>query len=142
MFTPAPGSSVIGLNNSYFNRLAEADRYYAGSADESSGSESAPGLFRTPSRPGVAADVSFGSALGLGAKASPDGSTPPVPETHKFVGTVDYVAPESILGLGGDDAAVDWVSLTFVFCLCHVFAPADEHVSVFVWTVGSWRHYV
>lgn len=34
--------------------------------------------------------------------------------------SVDYVAPESILGLGGDDAAVDWVRrcLTFLLASC------------------------
>jgi serine/threonine-protein kinase RIM15 len=32
------------------------------------------------------------------------------PPTDKcFVGTPDYLAPETILGLRGDDAAVDWV---------------------------------
>lgn len=34
------------------------------------------------------------------------GGTPP--GEQKFVGTPDYLAPETILGLG-DDAAVDWV---------------------------------
>jgi serine/threonine-protein kinase RIM15 len=38
------------------------------------------------------------------------GGTPPA--DRKFVGTPDYLAPETILGLRGDDAAVDWV--------CHV----------------------
>lgn len=32
------------------------------------------------------------------------------PGEQKFVGTPDYLAPETILGLRGDDAAVDWVS--------------------------------
>jgi serine/threonine-protein kinase RIM15 len=35
------------------------------------------------------------------------GNTPP--GEQKFVGTPDYLAPETILGLRGDDAAVDWV---------------------------------
>lgn len=36
-------------------------------------------------------------------------STPP--GAQKFVGTPDYLAPETILGLRGDDAAVDWVCI-------------------------------
>lgn len=37
------------------------------------------------------------------------GTTPP--GEQKFVGTPDYLAPETILGLRGDDAAVDWWAL-------------------------------
>ncbi|KAJ3802044.1 hypothetical protein GGU11DRAFT_107472 [Lentinula aff. detonsa] len=37
------------------------------------------------------------------------GGTPP--GEQKFVGTPDYLAPETILGLRGDDAAVDWWAL-------------------------------
>ena len=33
------------------------------------------------------------------------------PGEQKFVGTPDYLAPESILGISGDDATVDWVSV-------------------------------
>lgn len=36
------------------------------------------------------------------------------PGEQKFVGTPDYLAPETILGLRGDDAAVDWVCLSAV----------------------------
>ena len=35
------------------------------------------------------------------------GVTPP--GEQKFVGTPDYLAPETILGLRGNDTAVDWV---------------------------------
>jgi serine/threonine-protein kinase RIM15 len=35
------------------------------------------------------------------------------PGEQKFVGTPDYLAPETILGLRGDDALVDWVSRFF-----------------------------
>lgn len=41
--------------------------------------------------------------------ASSGGGTPP--GEQKFVGTPDYLAPETILGLRGDDAAVDWWAL-------------------------------
>ncbi|KAI0375526.1 hypothetical protein BV20DRAFT_959507 [Pilatotrama ljubarskyi] len=39
----------------------------------------------------------------------PSGNTPPAEQ--KVVGTPDYLAPETILGLRGDDAAVDWWAL-------------------------------
>ncbi|TRM67617.1 hypothetical protein BD626DRAFT_479309 [Schizophyllum amplum] len=42
---------------------------------------------------------------------SSHGGTPPGPGEQKFVGTPDYLAPETILGLRGDDAAVDWWAL-------------------------------
>lgn len=39
------------------------------------------------------------------------------PPTEKgFVGTPDYLAPETILGLRGDDAAVDWVCFPVLPC--------------------------
>lgn len=40
---------------------------------------------------------------------SNSGGTGTPPGEQKFVGTPDYLAPETILGLRGDDAAVDWV---------------------------------
>ncbi|KAL1747482.1 hypothetical protein HDZ31DRAFT_31849 [Schizophyllum fasciatum] len=39
------------------------------------------------------------------------GGTPPGPGEQRFVGTPDYLAPETILGLRCDDAAVDWWAL-------------------------------
>jgi len=45
------------------------------------------------------------------------------PPTEKgFVGTPDYLAPETILGLRGDDAAVDWVclfALLYAYCVIY-----------------------
>ncbi|KAF8513686.1 hypothetical protein JB92DRAFT_3164692 [Gautieria morchelliformis] len=32
------------------------------------------------------------------------------PADQKFIRTPDYLAPESILGISGDDLTVDWVS--------------------------------
>jgi serine/threonine-protein kinase RIM15 len=46
----------------------------------------------------------------LRSHSSPGGSGTQAGE-QKFVGTPDYLAPETILGLRGDDAAVDWVSI-------------------------------
>lgn len=56
----------------------------------------------------------FGSQTG-GTQESlltaPQGSSGSGGQLKKFVGTPDYLAPESILGLGMDDAAVDWWAL-------------------------------
>lgn len=52
-------------------------------------------------------------------KANPLESTDPVAAQKQFVGTPDYLAPESILGIGMD-ARVDWVRLH----LYHYLAPA------------------
>jgi serine/threonine-protein kinase RIM15 len=102
----SPGSQVSGSyaafsQSSYFNDGRQ-------SGEESSGSDYAPRHKRNTAQT-AALGVSLQTALGLKSRAESE-HTPPISETHKFVGTVDYVAPESILGLAnGDDASVDWV---------------------------------
>ncbi|KII95252.1 hypothetical protein PLICRDRAFT_661227 [Plicaturopsis crispa FD-325 SS-3] len=86
---------------------------------ESSGSESVSGMYprkslsgRPNDRPGESPQQSFASELTNDLRShhsNPGGSTPP--GDQKFVGTPDYLAPETILGLRGDDAAVDWWAL-------------------------------
>ena len=57
---------------------------------------------------------SFATELTNDLRSHPTpGGTPP--GEQKVVGTPDYLAPETILGLRGDDAAVDWVRLDVVF---------------------------
>lgn len=80
---------------------------------ESSGSESVSGL--RPRRSMKLADSplqSFATELttDLRSHSTSGGLTPP--GEQKFVGTPDYLAPETILGLRGNDAAVDWVRLS------------------------------
>lgn len=52
---------------------------------------------------------SFATELTNELLSHSNGGTPP--GEQKVVGTPDYLAPETILGLRGDDAAVDWVDL-------------------------------
>ncbi|WWC60586.1 uncharacterized protein I303_103160 [Kwoniella dejecticola CBS 10117] len=85
------------LSQSYFAQQLQD----TASADESSGSESAgviPKHIRQMSIANKTGDVSSSSGK----------------EPARFVGTPDYLAPESILGIGQDDAAVDWWALGVV----------------------------
>ncbi|MCO5598837.1 hypothetical protein L7F22_052936 [Adiantum nelumboides] len=58
----------------------------------------------------VASGHGSGSAGAIGGSTGQTGSGSGA-QLKKFVGTPDYLAPESILGLGMDDAAVDWWAL-------------------------------
>jgi serine/threonine-protein kinase RIM15 len=77
------------------------------SADESSGSES------------VAAVTDIMRQMSIANKGTSDTGTPYVTGdgtkgVPRFVGTPDYLAPESILGIGTDDRMVDWWALGVV----------------------------
>ncbi|WVR05595.1 hypothetical protein IAU60_002614 [Kwoniella sp. DSM 27419] len=82
------------LSQSYFTQQMQG----SGSPDDSSGSESA-GLIPKHIR-----------QMSTVNKTSSTGPSTPA----RFVGTPDYLAPESILGIGQDDAAVDWWALGVV----------------------------
>jgi serine/threonine protein kinase len=53
----------------------------------------------------------FGSSVLADAAAAPHAPSNSGAQLKKFVGTPDYLAPESILGIGMDDMAVDWWAL-------------------------------
>ena len=127
---PAPhyrqGYPLISGSSSYLSPAAsERGDDPAESSGPASGSGSGSGAepFFAPRRPGgVATDSplqSFASELtsDLRSHVAPGGGTPP--GEHKFVGTPDYLAPETILGLSGDDSTVDWVCLTITRLRTH-----------------------
>lgn len=94
---------------------------------ESSGSESLSGLHlrRTGGKSTESPLQSFATELTTDLRShsnsnSHSSGTPP--GDQKFVGTPDYLAPETILGLRGDDAAVDWVRSFFLTDTTRKFA--------------------
>ena len=83
---------------------------------ESSGSESVSGL--RPRRSLKLADSplqSFATELTTDLRSHSTSGGLNSPGEQKFVGTPDYLAPETILGLRGNDTAVDWVRYLSMF---------------------------
>lgn len=73
---------------------------------------------------------------------SGSGGTPP--GEQKFVGTPDYLAPETILGLRGDDASVDWVRNFFSLMIfsADLFSDSGRLVSSHTNSFMAFLHFI
>jgi serine/threonine-protein kinase RIM15 len=129
--SPLIPSDLIG-GGSYFNQqpapvYRQGTNSFLSSTDdvsESSGSDVFAPFFSTQASsrraPGSASDSplqSFASELTSDLRSHPMPGSGTPPGEQKFVGTPDYLAPETILGLSGDDSAVDWVRCECLFIL-------------------------
>ena len=115
MSTPALAPQSSSSQTGYFGNVPITDAFSLDTPSESSGSSSAP-----PSAHAKFASPSPLSPTSMATRplgvAGPPGAAPETPNKH-FVGTPDYLAPESILGVGMD-ACVDWWALGVICYEC------------------------
>ena len=143
--SPLPSADMLA-GGSYFNqrthavpRLAPSPHIYStDDVSESSGSDSFTGFFPRRSISKTESPLqSFATELTNDLRSHSGVGTPP--GEQKFVGTPDYLAPETILGLRGDDAGVDWVSFELELILSF---EVTLHTDIFFVLVGFGRHHI
>ncbi|KZT42899.1 kinase-like protein [Sistotremastrum suecicum HHB10207 ss-3] len=134
-----PGGSYFALKTHSAPHVAGTSSLSTSLTDdpgESSGSESLAGgfMFRGLSKPSDSPLQSFATELTTDLRShSTSGSGTP-PGEQKVVGTPDYLAPETILGISVDDRMVDWWALGVItYEFLYGFPPfhADTPEKVF-----------
>lgn len=126
--TPALAANMA--QTSYFGNVPITDSFSLDSPSEGSGSSNPAGSFAghgpSPLSPGA-------SASAVVPVRGPPGAAVETPK-QQFVGTPDYLAPESILGVGMD-ACVDWVRSSSSFPV-----SCSTSLTLSSRAVGSRRH--
>ncbi|KAG8936033.1 hypothetical protein FRC02_004945 [Tulasnella sp. 418] len=113
----SPALTDASVGSSYFNQKGAFANISTDDVSESSGSESLGGYLL--SRPAGTAPnkniesplQSFAADLTNDLRSHSNSGIGTPPGEQKFVGTPDYLAPESILGVSEDDRTVDWWAL-------------------------------
>lgn len=104
---------------------------------EISGSESLNIAPKTPGlRPYESPLQSFATDLTNDLRSHSHSGSGTPPGEQKFVGTPDYLAPESILGTSEDDRAVDWVCGALLKSSVYLILTWD------ICTVGGWCYHL
>lgn len=110
---PPDGGSYFGQGAHPVSRTGSSLFQFPADDISESGSGSELNFYPRRSRAADSPLQSFATELTTDLRSHSGGNTPS--GEQKFAGTPDYLAPETILGLRGDDAAVDWVRILILY---------------------------
>jgi serine/threonine-protein kinase RIM15 len=111
-----PGGSYFSHGTQPLQRVGSSPHPPSDDVSDASGSESLSGLHARKSlRLSESPLQSFVLELTNDLRSHSSSVSGMPPAEQKFVGTPDYLAPETILGMRGNEAAVDWVCTVNVY---------------------------